>query len=80
MSEVFPRAPRLIRTLSVVYTYQEQRTANDPSYYEGEERRLREDAILEQYPFSGYAERIRVNRAANVHNDEQVNPAPGLRN
>lgn len=81
MSEIFVQAqPRLIRTLSVAYTYQGHLTANDPSYYRGEERRLREDAILEQYPNSGYAERIRIERAANEHNAEEVNQMPHLRN
>ncbi len=48
--------------LSTSYVIDGKPTMDDPSSYEGEEKRRREDALLEQAPATGYAGHIRSKR------------------
>lgn len=78
----FPADQRLIRTLRIHYYYRGYATNHAPSSYERDERRAREDALLAQYPHSGYAEKIRADRALEAvqpdnFDNQLTQPLPG---
>jgi len=77
--------PPLRRKLSASYTdpVTGKPTNDDPSGYEGEERRIREDALLRDLPDTGYASGIRSRRMAKIKiesglsfSEEKENTAP----
>jgi hypothetical protein len=63
-------AIRLVRSLSVSYTFNGKETMDDPACYEGEEREQRSNSIIEQCPNTGYAYFFRQKK---VMNEEDIN-------
>lgn len=59
-------APPLRRSLSLEYIFNGERTMADPNSFTGEERRLRQDAVLSQLSYSGYADGIRQERGLTL--------------
>ncbi|PWY53942.1 hypothetical protein DGG96_19620 [Legionella qingyii] len=79
--------PRLKRQLSIFYTGPDGRvTSDDPNSYKGEERAAYQDALVSQYPWTGYADGILKDRnKPQKHNffsaaktEESENEAPSL--
>jgi hypothetical protein len=50
---------KLRRQLSIAYEHNGMMTQDDPNSYSGKEKRMREKALLTQFPNTGYADGIR---------------------